>query len=376
MGMYRLKSVLKVPELIVFGTNTIEELGDYAINFGKKVAFLYGGESLKKSGNYDRIIKAVNKNGTHIEKIGGITHDPDELLVKDYVNRIKDFNPDVIIGVGGGSVIDTAKAVSIIIPNGGEVRDYWEGKAFTKPSIPYIAVPTTSGTGSEVTKNAVITNVEKTSKKSIRSNYMIPNIALIDPSLTVGALTSVTANTGLDALIQNLEGYTSKNSGPITDTFAIKGIELSSKYLLRAIEDPMDIEARESLSLSSLYGGITLANAGLGLAHGLSHPIGIKFGIPHGRACAIVMAKVIEYNYTKRKEKYDEVGMLLGGIPDAVEAFTRLMKKLGISTKLSDYGVKIDDLPDIVARSKGGSRGYNPVDHSDETVLKMLEEIL
>jgi len=376
MSKYGLKSMLKLPEQIVFGTNTIEELVDYSINFGKKVAFLYGGKSLKKSGNYDRIIKALNKNSIYVEKIGGITHDPDELLVKDYVNRVKDCNPDVIIGVGGGSVIDTAKAVSIIIPNGGEVRDYWEGKAFTKPSIPYIAVPTTSGTGSEVTKNAVITNVEKTSKKSIRSNYMIPNIALIDPSLTLGSPDSVTANTGLDALIQNLEGYTSKNSGPITDTFAMKGVELSSKHLLRAIEDPMDIEAREALSLSSLYGGITLANAGLGLAHGLSHPIGIKFGIPHGRACAIVMAKVIEYNYPKRKEKYDEVGMLLGGIPDAVEAFTRLMKKLGISTKLSDYGVKINDLPDIAARSKGGSRGYNPIDHSDETVIKMLKEIL
>ena len=130
------------------------------------------------------------------------------------------------------------------------------------------------------------------------------------------------------------------------------------------------------MSLTSLYGGITLLNAGLGLAHGLSHPIGIKFNIPHGKACAIVMAKVIEYNYTARKEKYDEVGLLLANIPDAVKAFKKLTEDLGISTKLSDYGIKKDDIPYIVENSKGGSRNFNPIPHDDATVAKMLEELL
>jgi alcohol dehydrogenase class IV len=287
-----------------------------------------------------------------------------------------DAQPDFIIGVGGGSVIDTAKAASIIATNGGDVKDYWKGKEFTNPSIPFIAVPTTSGTGSEVTKNSVITGKGQLFKKSIRSNYMIPNLALVDPSLTLGTPPHITASTGLDALIQNLEAYTSKNAGPLTDTFAHKGIELAGKYLLTAFHKPENLEAREALSLSSLYGGITLLNAGLGLAHGLSHPLGIRFGIPHGKACAIVMAKVMEYNYPVRKDKYDEVGNLLLGIQDGVKAMQKLMSELGISTRLSDYGVKKMDFPAIVADSKGGSRNFNPVPHDDETVTRILEELL
>ena len=376
MGIFGLRSVIIGPEKIIYGTNTIKELETVAKKFGNHVCLIYGGKSIFKSGNYDRIINILNKSGLQISELGGVSHDPDEITVHNMVEKVKKINPDLIIGVGGGSTIDVAKSVSIIATNGGEVADYWAGKEFSKPSIPYIAVPTTSGTGSEVTKNAVITNKERTFKKSIRSELMIPNVALVDPSLTLSVPPEVTASTGLDALIQNLEAYTSKNAGPITDTLARKGIELAGKYLLRAYKNPEDLEAREAMSLTSLYGGITLLNAGLGLAHGLSHPIGIKFNIPHGKACAIVMAKVIEYNYTARKEKYDEVGLLLANIPDAVKAFKKLTEDLGISTKLSDYGIKKDDIPYIVENSKGGSRNFNPIPHDDATVAKMLEELL
>lgn len=376
MGIYGLKSTIIGPDKIVYGTNTIEELGDLTKEFGKHICLIYGGKSIFKSGNYDRIISILKKANLEVSELGGVPHDPDEITVRNMVEKVKKISPDVIVGVGGGSTIDVAKAVSIIVTNGGEVADYWVGRKFTNPSIPYIAVPTTSGTGSEVTKNAVITNKEKTFKKSIRSELMIPNIALVDPTLTLTMSPDVTAATGMDALIQNLEAYTSKNSGPITDTLARKGIELAGKYLIRAYKNPDDLEAREAMSLTSLYGGITLLNAGLGLAHGLSHPIGIKFGIPHGKACAIVMAKVIEYNYPARKEKYNEVGQLLTGIPDAVKAFNKLTQELNISTKLSDYGITKDDIPYIVENSKGGSRNYNPIPHDDETVAKMLEELV
>lgn len=376
MSLYGLKSTLKLQELIVYGTNAIEDLGDYAKKFGKRGVLIYGGTSLVKSGNHKRILHLLKRNKIEFIEIRGITHDPDDELVKTITASVVDINPDFIIGVGGGSVIDTAKAASIIATNGGKVKDYWGGRVFTKPSIPYIAVPTTSGTGSEVTKNAVITHKGQYFKKSIRSEYMIPNIALIDPSLTLSATSEVTAYTGLDALIQNLEAFTSRNSGPITDTFAHKGIELSGKYLLQAVRNPDNLKAREGLSLSSLYGGITLLNAGLGLAHGLSHPLGIRFGIPHGKACAIVMAKVMEYNYPARKDKYDEIGMLLFGMKNGMEAFKKLMDMLEISTKLGDYGVKKEDITVIVAESRGGSRSFNPIEHSDDTVAQMLEELL
>jgi len=376
MSELGLKSVIQVPDLIVFGTNTIDDLGDYGKAFGRRASIIYGGGSLKKSGNYERIVHILRKAQLEFAEISGVNHDPDDVFVKKVTDDIIAYNPEFIIGIGGGSVIDTAKAASILATNGGEVKDYWEGEKFLKPSIPFIAVPTTSGTGSEVTKNAVITGKGKHFKKSIRSDFMIPNIALVDPSLTVGAPPEVTASTGLDALIQNLEAYTSKNAGPITDTLAHRGIELSGKYLLKAFNEPNSLEAREGLSLSSLYGGITLFNAGLGLAHGLSHPLGIRYGIPHGKACSIVMAKVMEYNYPARERKYSSVGKLLFGIPNGVEAFKKLTEELGISTRLSDYGVKKEDIPTIVSESKGGSRNFNPLPHSDETVSRMLAELL
>ena len=376
MGIYGLRSIIIGPDKIVYGTNSINELGNIAKGFGKHACLIYGGKSIFKSGNYDRIMNILKKSELKISELGGVSHDPDETTVHDMVAKVKKIYPDFIIGVGGGSTIDVAKSVSIIATNGGEVADYWAGKEFTKPSIPYIAVSTTSGTGSEVTKNAVITNKDKTFKKSIRSELMIPNVALVDPSLALSLPPDVTASTGMDALIQNLEAYTSKNAGPITDTLARKGIELAGKYLIEAFKNPDNLEAREAMSLTSLYGGITLLNAGLGLAHGLSHPIGIKFNIPHGKACAIVMAKVIEYNYSARKERYDEVGLLLSGIPDAVKAVKKLTDELGILTSLSDYGITKNDIPYIVENSKGGSRNYNPIPHDDKTVAKMLEELL
>jgi len=376
MSEYGLRSEIRVPNLILFGSNIIEELGDLSKKFGNRGVLIYGGSSLKNSGNHDRINRILKKNALSIEEISGISHDPDNELVESITKEIQNLNPDFIIGAGGGSVIDVAKAASIIATNGGTVGDYWKGKSFTKPSIPFIAIATTSGTGSEVTKNAVITGKGAYFKKSIRSDFMIPNIALVDPTLTLSVPPDITAETGLDALIQNLEAYTSKNAGPITDTLAKKGIELSGRYLLRAVQRSDDLEAREGLSLSSLYGGITLLNAGLGLAHALSHPLGIRFGIPHGKACALTMAKVIQYNYSARNEKYEEIGMLLGGIKDPSVAFTQLTDSLGISTKLSSYGVKEDDIPLIVEESKGGSRRYNPIDHDDATVAKLLRELL
>ncbi len=376
MSVYGLKSLLKVPETVLYGSNTVEELGDYALKFGKKAVLIYGGASLHRSGNYKRVFEILSAKGIDVHEISGITHDPDELLVRDVSEKVIQIAPDVVIGVGGGSVVDVAKAASIMATNGGEVKDYWEGRAFESPSIPCIAVPTTSGTGSEITNNAVITSRDKTFKKSIRSQFMVPDVALIDPTLTLSVPSEVTADTGLDALIQNLEAYTSKNAGPVTDLFARKGIELAGKYLFRAYKNPDDLEAREAMSLASLYGGVTLVNAGLGLAHGLSHPLGIRFGIPHGKACAIVMPKVIEYNYPACRNKYTEIGRLLAGTPDAVEVFRALVGNFGVSMKLGSYGVKTEDIPFIVKHSKGGSRSYNPIDHSDETVARMLEEML
>lgn len=375
MGNYGVKSTLTLPKSVLFGTGRKYELAALVKKFGGRVVLVYGGPSFARSGAREVILDILKTGGVQVHEAGGVGHDPAEELVGRIVEVVKKTAPDCIVGIGGGSVIDTAKAASIIATNGGSVRDYWDGREFTKESIPYIAVPTTSGTGSEVTKNAVISAHDGSFKRSIRSELMTPDVALVDPSLTLTLPPKVTADTGLDALVQNIESYTSKNAGPITDTLARKGIELAGGYLVRAFENPGDLEAREALSLASLYGGITLLNAGLGLAHGLSHPIGIRFGVPHGRACAVVMPKVMEYNYTARKQKYDEIGMLLGA-KNGVDGFVGLLEKLDTPQRLGGLGITEGDLSTIISESKGGSRNYNPVPHTDETVEKMLKEML
>ncbi|MBN2322921.1 MAG: iron-containing alcohol dehydrogenase [Spirochaetes bacterium] len=375
MGEYGLKSTLILPKQILFGTGVRADLAKLAKRFGNKVLLVYGGRSFAESGMKSEVSGLFGQAGMEVYEMGGTGHDPDEDTINRAVVTVLDIKPDCIVGIGGGSVIDTAKAASIIVTNGGAVKDYWGGRKFVNPSIPYIAVPTTAGTGAEVTKNAVITSADKSYKKSIRSELMIPDIALVDPSLTLTVPPPVTADTGLDALVQNIEAYTSKNSGPITDTLARKGIELAGRYLVRGFEDPADLEAREALSLASLYGGITLLNAGLGLAHGLSHPIGIRFGVPHGRACAAVMPKVMEYNYPAQKRKYDEIGMLLGA-KNSIDGFIGLIEKLDIPRRLRLLGITEADLKTIVTESRGGSRNYNPIPHTDETVEKMLREML
>jgi alcohol dehydrogenase class IV len=376
MGTLGLRSTLRVPDLIIFGSGTLRELGVQARGFGKSAVVVRGGTSLERNGNLQKALAFLSDEGVSTHEMGGVQHDPDETQIMEFVDRVRSIGPDLIIGIGGGSVIDTAKAVSIIATNGGTVQDYWGGREFTKPSIPYIAVPTTSGTGAEITKNAVITGADHAFKKSIRSELMIPDLALVDPLLTLSMPPEVTADTGLDALVQNLEAYTSRNAGPITDTLAHRGIELSGEYLLRACQNGGDVEAREALSLASLYGGITLANAGLGLSHGLAHPLGIGYGLAHGRACAVTMPRVIQLNYPSRKEKYDRVARLLKHSGNASEAFEHLLQKLDISTRLASYGVREEDIETLVEGSRGGSRGYNPIDHSDETVAAMLREML
>ena len=173
--------------------------------------------------------------------------------------------------------------------------------------------------------------------------------------------------------MKELVDYTLKTlDAPVEALFSL----LAGAGLVRAVKVPEDIDAREAMSLASLYGGITLANAGLGLAHGLAHPLGIRYGIPHGMACALTMAKVIQYNRPARRQRYDEIAGLLGGGADAADAFSSLLERLGVPARLSDYGVKKSDIPRIVEESRGGSRGYNPIDHNDETVARMLEELL
>ena len=226
--------------------------------------------------------------------------EPEIQVIDNGVEQAITEKANTILSIGGGSVLDTGKAISGLVTNGGKTKDFMEvigiGKKITKQPLPHIAVPTTAGTGTEVTKNAVILSREDKLKSSIRSPLLIPKVAIIDPELTVSLPKEITASCGLDALTQLIESYTSNKAQPITDSLALLGIEKAISSLIRAFDEGDDRESREDMAFAALLSGICLANAGLGAVHGFAGPIGGMFNIPHGIVCGALLAPVLEQN--------------------------------------------------------------------------------
>jgi len=309
-----------------------------------------------------------------------------------------DSKAEVVVGVGGGSALDAGKAIAGIITNGGSARDYMEvigkGLKIKHPALPYIAVPTTAGTGTEVTKNAVIKSPEDGYKASIRSPLLVPKVALIDPALTRSVPPQITASSGLDALCQLIEAYTSNKSNPVTDALALLGIQKAINSLLIAYEDGNNLRAREDMALAALMSGICLANAGLGAVHGFASPLGGLLPIPHGVVCAALLAGVVEQNILSLKTskmdlqtlvKYGKMGELVIKKPIKnreddyqiiIDYLKTLTQKLHIPS-LSTYGLKETDFPTIIEKvKKSSSYRYNPVKLDDATLSAILRQAL
>lgn len=302
----------------------------------------------------------------------------------------REHGADVITAIGGGSVIDTAKAVAMLLGNGGDPLDYLEvvgsGREITRPAVPLVAVPTTSGTGAEVTANAVLASPEHRVKASLRSPLMIPRVALVDPLLTASCPAGVTAASGLDALTQCLEPFVSTRANPLTDGLAREGLRRAAAGLRPAYADGSDARARADMAVCSLLGGIALANAKLGAVHGLAGVIGGAARVPHGAACAALLAPVIEANVRVLRSgqpghpalaRYAEAAALLTGNPaasveDGVAWVRETVSLLGIPG-LAAFGVRDSDAGQIAAGAlRSSSMQGNPVALSTDDLLAVL----
>jgi alcohol dehydrogenase class IV len=281
---------------IIFGSGKRNELAAEAKSRGKRVLLLTGSSSVHNSGHGDEIINSLKAANLELEH-EVIAHEPSPAVIDQIAERYRPSGIQVIVAVGGGSVMDAGKAVSAMIPVEGSIRDYLEGvgeKKHPGHKIPFIAMPTTSGTGSEMTKNAVISEVgEEGFKKSLRHENFIPELAIIDPEMMLSCPAKLTAASGMDAFSQLLESYLSTKANPMTDALALQGLKQIKKYLLRAyLEGEQNLEARSGMALAAMFSGITLAHAGLGLVHGFASPLGGFYHIPHGVACGTMMAPV------------------------------------------------------------------------------------
>ena len=299
---------------------------------------------------------------------------------------------DLVIAIGGGSVLDAGKALAAMLTNPGDPLDYLEvigrGQPLAVPAAPCIAIPTTAGTGSEVTRNAVLGSTEHRVKASLRSAWMLPRLAVIDPELTLGLPRAITASTGLDALTQLIEPYVSVRANPMTDQFCVEGLRRAASALPRAWQNGADGEARGEMAWASLLGGMALANAGLGAVHGFAAPIGGMWSAPHGAVCAALLPYVMEVNvraierrHPAKLVRYSEVARLLTGRPhatpgDGVEWVAALCRKLEVPP-LSAYGVTAGDIPALVEKAaQASSMKGNPIVLTGEELREIVSRAL
>lgn len=372
---------------IIFGNGALAKLASFAPDYGRRSLVVTGRGSVPIDP-----LSSVLENANLDYVIFRVQGEPDiEIIQKGYATAL-DSKCDFVIGYGGGAAIDTAKAISALMTNPGDLMNYLEvignGQSIQNPAAPMIALPTTAGTGTEVTRNAVIASREYRVKVSMRSPLMIPRIAIVDPELTYTMPPEVTASTGMDALIQVIEAYVSNSANPMTDVIAREGIIRGSRSLLKAYQNGLDKNAREDMSLTSLFGGIALANAGLGAVHGFAGPIGGMFDAPHGKVCACLLPPVMKYNAIALsqleggdaiKQRYKEIASILTGHPDSpiedgVQWVSHLAQQLSIQG-LRFLGIKRENFDEIVEKSMiSSSMQKNPVKLEREVLLEILEE--
>jgi alcohol dehydrogenase class IV len=359
---------------IVFGPGTAGEVAPAAREMGKRALLVTG----RGAGRASALIRALTASSVECVPFTA-TGEPTVDLVRVGARAAREERCDLVIAFGGGSAIDAGKAIAALAANAGDVLDYLEvvgrGQALSRPPLPFIAVPTTAGTGSEVTRNAVLASPEHRVKASLRSPLMLPRLAVVDPELTYDLPPRITASTGLDALTQLIEPYVSSRANPMIDALCLEGIRRAFRSLARACKDGSDREARLDMSLASLFGGLALANAGLGAVHGFAAAIGGAFDAPHGAVCAALLPSVMEMNIRALRARapqstalgrYEDIARVItksagASAEEGADAVGQLCNELQIPP-LAAYGAGLEHIEALVeAASRASSMKANPI---------------
>ncbi len=372
---------------ILFGRGRLKEVGEIARRFGRRALVVTG----RETGRAVPLTDILHASGVeaHLFPAAG---EPSIQTVEAATEMA--LGLDMVIAMGGGSVIDTAKAVAALRANGGRLLDYLEvigrNKPLRQPSIPCIAIPTTAGTGAEVTRNSVLGSPEHKVKVSLRGPTVLPRVAVVDPELTLSLPPHVTAFTGMDALTQLIEPFTCNRANPLTDALCREGMKRVARSLPAAFHDGSNMAAREDMCAASLFGGLALANAGLGAVHGFAGPIGGMFDAPHGALCAALLPRVMHVNQRALRarepqgevlRRYDEVARILTGRQDAraedgVQWVEALVTELKIPA-LQLHGIQPPDFPAIIEKAqRSSSMKANPVQLTAEELNGALEKAL
>lgn len=375
----------EMPQQLLCGQGAIDRLGDICLSMGSK-ALIVSDLMMEKLGYVQKCVDILASKNVASALFLDCNTEPVDTYVTDGLKVFNDGNCDVIVTIGGGSCIDTAKAISIVASNGGYIGDYIGGKKIASITpIPLIAIPTTAGTGSEATNVTVITNTETTVKMMIKQSAFLPKVAIVDPFFTLSSPKSVTSATGVDALCHAVEAYISKLANPITKEFSLAAVKLIMANLKTAYDDGSNVDAREKMALAAAEAGIAFSNASVTLIHGMSRPIGAVFHVPHGISNAMLLPAVLEYTKPYAIEAFAEVGrsFLPNGLHDndedwattTIDTIKQLCTDLSIGN-LKSWGIDEEEFRSAVDKMAtdalaSGSPGNNPIVPSHQEIVDL-----
>ncbi len=370
------------PAWIEMGSGSLTSLKEIIASYGTGRVLIVTDKGIRQAGILDRVIKAARKKTKDFDIFDRVLPNPD-IPAMEACGQVVELNDyALVIGLGGGSPMDVAKAAAILPANGGKISPLLGRGMIKKPGVPLCLIPTTSGTGSEATQAIVVDDPESGTKKAIWDRHVIPRVVIVDPNLTIGMPASLTADTGLDALVHGIEAYTARTTNPIAQTYARGCIRLIARHLPRAVQDGSDLEARSGMSLAATLGGLAISNGGLGAIHGLAYPLDTVKHIPHGRTVAIMAPWVVDFNRVDNEETYARIARFLGKDVDnldsraasqkAVTGIINLMESVGVSPYLTEHGIQsteVDDLAKEAFRVSQRLLPSNPRKMSEEDVL-------
>jgi alcohol dehydrogenase class IV len=379
---------LRSPHLILAGFGASDRLGQEAMNIGAKKALVVTDKGVMSSGIGKNIRDHLEKNAVRVEIFEEVMSDPDIANAEACIEMAKKDRYDLIVGVGGGSSMDIASIASVMMTNAGTVYDYFGINLVKNPGIPTILIPTTAGTGAEVTPNAILTDTKEKLKKAIVSPHIFPRVAIVDPLLHVSMPPSVTSSSGIDALTHAIESYTSNNATILTDLFAREGMIMIGRSLRTAVANGNDMGARYDMAIGSLYAGISLANAGVTAVHALAYPLGGQFNVAHGIANGLLLPYVMEFNVLGNIPKFAQIAQLLGEKLDhlslidqayqAAKAVKAIYRDLKIPQSLTELKVPKEAIPGMAKAAINVTRlmGNNPRTMTVQDVEKIYEKAI
>jgi len=377
---------LHLPTKTLFGAGKSKATGEIINSLGCKNVLVVTDPGVKGANLLDGILSSLDQQGLSFQVFSDVGHEATLSNIEKGLAVVKAEESDILLSIGGGSVMDTAKGIGCLATNPGNLTDYEGPEKFKNPPLPTVAVPTTAGSGSELSFGAVISDTKRKYKFSFRSSMQIPKVAILDPELLRTTPPALAAATGMDALSHALEAYVSKWSNFMTDAYCKQNFHLVGKYLRRFVSDPSDIEAASGMLLASSMGPMAFNVARLGLVHAIGHPIGANFGLPHGIACALLMPHVMQFNLPSCPDKFVDIaigleGVVSGDTPEkmaqvAVDAVQRLTDDVGISADFSTFHITNEFLSRLADETlSSGMQLTNPRDCDKKDILDILHKV-